>query len=456
MMKNAQEFGEYLATKRKGYNYIKERVNFIEWFQGDLQGAAPTVALIDTFVRNRWCGYVSKDKHTFQVLSDYADFCGLTDPTFLEIFRAFARATFEGEARKAMKAYKAAMVFISPDTKINPLFLNGLSNDEFVRAFRALQDFMYAVYDAIEHGTPFDWGWPDWRELTWYGLIHNRVVMVLNALVACGHVENDALIVDKRRFAEHAQQRADEQIICKPPEKTKLLLEGLHKMGLHIQGLDDKNTPTFTVTFPTHPHVIPVLCAYFKQAQTTHHIRYFSYRFIEDPAAQSHETFFLAKTDGEPAHIRDIYYWHYDQAVLHGFTPTGDEKLYCYLYKKGTKEWFLLGKGSSYHEEEFLHSVDYELSAKFAFPKTYHTHPDKIAWLKERFPSSFNTRWGGCHRCKAKKGTMETCKHRVIIHPDNPHYRCIKGYLYFHNPTFDDIKTMLEIFKLENNIKPVY
>jgi hypothetical protein len=40
-----------------------------------------------------------------------------------------------------------------------------------------------AVYDAIEHGSPFKWGWPDWKALIWCGIIHNRVIMVLNAWV---------------------------------------------------------------------------------------------------------------------------------------------------------------------------------------------------------------------------------------------------------------------------------
>jgi len=453
-MRNTREFMQYLAGKKKKQDYIDERVRFINWFYDELEGKSPTVESIGAFVRNRWCGYVSKDKSTFQKLSEYADFCEPVNPAFSNAFHEFISETFGGEARKAMKSYKDSMVFIPANTKINPVHLNGLTNDEFVNAFKALQEFLHTVYDAIEHGLPSDWGWPDWHDLTWYGIIHNRVVMVLNALVECGHAENNILIVDKRRFAEHAKKRADEQIVCKPPEKTKLLLEELIKIGLHIEGLNDTNVPFFSVSFPDNPHVITVLCTYFKERneKTTNHIRYFSYRFMQDPAAQSHETFFLAKTDGEPKHLREIYYWLYDEAVKYGFCPAGEEKMYCYLYKKGSKEWLLLGKGSSYHEEEFLHSANHAISAKFSFPKIYHTHPEKIEWLKKRFPASFATRWGGCHRCKEKKGKLEECKHRVIINQGNSHYTCLRGCFYFHDPTFDDVKAFLEIYKLENNI----
>ncbi|MCL2363436.1 MAG: hypothetical protein FWC71_02100 [Defluviitaleaceae bacterium] len=454
-MQSAQNFKQYLTEKKKSKKYIDERVGFTAWFLADLKGEPPTFELIDKFIKDRWCGYVSKDKNHFQFLNDYADFCELTDPTFTNTYRAYIRETFESEARKAMKSYKDAMVFIPSDTKINPIHLNGLSNAAFVDAFKSFQEFLYTTYDAIEQSSPFDWGWPDWKELTWYGIIHNRVIMLLNALVECGRAEDNILTIEKHRLTEHAKKRGDEQLICKSPENTKLLLKGLTKTGLHIEGLNDASAPSFNVSFPNHPNIITILCAYFKERnpKTTNHIRYFSYRFMQDPAMQTHETFFLAKTDSEPQHLREIYYWLYDQAIQHGFIPTGQEKMYCCLYKKGTKEWLLTGKGSSYHEEEFLHSADHKISVKLALPKIYHTHPDKIDWLKERFPDSFNTRWGGCHHCKEKKGTMNECKHRVIVNPNNPHYRCIKGYLYFHDPTFDDVRVLLDMYRLENNIK---
>jgi hypothetical protein len=125
--------------------------------------------------------------------------------------------------------------------------------------------------------------------------------------------------------------------------------------------------------------------------------------------------------------------------------------MYCYLYKKGTKEWLTRRFGSSYHESEFLHSINYSIAAKFGFPKTYYTHPEKIEWLTRRFPEAFTAPWGGCHRCKE---IPEDCKHRVVFDQNNPTHRCIKGYLYFHDPAFIDVKEILELYKIENKIKP--
>jgi hypothetical protein len=140
---------------------------------------------------------------------------------------------------------------------------------------------------------------------------------------------------------------------------------------------------------------------------------------MQDPTTQTHETFFLAKTDSEPPHLREIYYWLYDEAIKHGFQPNRKKKMYCYLYKKGSKEWLLVGKGSSYHEEEFLHSINHTLSVKFAFPKIYHTHPEKIEWLKHRFPASFATRWGGAINAERKKGRWKHAKTALSPTPTN-------------------------------------
>ena len=454
MMKNAEDFTLYLIGKKKKQKYIDERIGFISWFYDELQGESPTTESIDAFVRNRWCGYVSRDKNTFAMLSEYANACEQFDPEFANAFHGYIHDTFEGETHKAMRVYKADMVFIPDDTIINPALLGKLSNTDFVCAFKALQKFLYAVYDEIERGSSFDWGFPSWNDLTWYGLIQNRVIMLLNALVSCGDADSNLLIVDKQQFADHAQKRIDEQLICRPMEKTNLLMDKLSGMGMEIDGYTDASTPVFNVSFPYIPHAVTVLSAYFNQANpiSTNHIRYFSYRFVEDPAVQTHETFFLAKTDSEPPHLREIYYWLYDEAAKYGFAPTGEEKMYCYLYKKGTKEWLLVGKGSSYHEEEFLHSACYSLSVKFAFPKIYHTHPEKIDWLKTRFPASFSTRWGGCYKCKEKKGTMDSCKNRVIINTDK-RMGCVKGYFYFHDPNFDDVKEFVALYKLEHKIK---
>ena len=439
-MTNTQAFCQYLTEKGKKQAYIDsckdlicnlyDRYNLL------------TSETIDAFVRSRWSGYVSRDRATYQILNDYADFCEKSTPSFTSAFREHIRKTFEGEARKAMKAYKSAIVPIPENTIINPSFLNGLSNEEFIEAYKSLQKFIYDVYDDIEYGSPFGWGWPDWKAITAEGINQNRVMIVLDALVGSGILDGNALVVDKKHFGRYG--------ICKPIAKTKLMLEGFIKMGLHIEGLDDKKSTSFTVSYPDAPNLIAVLFAYFKKSGKEH-VSIFSYRFAENPDTQIRETFFLAKTDGEPERLRKIYYWLYDEAVKHKFSPTGYEYMGCYLYKKGSKEWLLLGSGSSYHEDEFLHSPNYALAAKVRFFHVFQTHPDKMADLMKRFPDSFGRPWTQCYKCKAE---ADDCSKRITFEKNGHDYNHCghHHYFYFHNPNFDDVKDILELYKLENKI----
>jgi len=396
-----------------------------------LQGAPTTPTALRTLAENHWSGYISRDKQFFQVLHDHAHQNADTNPAFFHAFETFARDAFEGAARQAVRAYEQTIFPIPDNVRLCPAFVaaTGLSVGACVEAFRAWQDFMRRVYREIANGAPYEWGWPDWHGLTEFGILHNRVMLLLHALAANGRVENGLLHVDEARFKKDAR--------LKNLGNTSLLLARLAQHGLCNHA--------FTFSFFAHPQVIPVLYAYFSlPRKTPYHVQYFSYRFIEDAATQPREALFLAKTDAEPPPIRAIHYWLYDEATRHGFLPTGEEKIFCYLFKKGTKEWLLTGKGSSYHEEEFLHSTTAALSVKLAFPKTFQRAPEKVDELKQRFPAAFNTRWGWCHHCKA---AYKDC-------PNHDASRCRKGLHFFHNPTFQEVEYLLDIFKQEHKITP--
>jgi hypothetical protein len=398
-MDNKEQFIQHLNQKGKKKEYVEKSKDLLKNIQ-------PTAITIDKLVRNRWNGYVSRDKETYQILNDYADFCEKSHPDFTAAFHEHISKTFEGEAHKAIKAYKKALVPIPVDTRINPNLLNGLTNAAFVEAYNSLHNFIHSVYDAIEKGSPFEWGWPDWRGITADGLNHNLVMEALNTLA------------NK----------------TKPTAKLKQTIKKLDEMGLKNL-LNDPNLNT-------------VFNAYFKQQKSEHRI--FSHRFVEDPATQPRETFFLAKTDGEPEERREIYYWLYDEAVKNGCTPTGNEEMGCYLYRKDKKTWLLLGSGHSYHEDAFLHSPPYAMAAKAKFHRVFYTHPEKMDYLIKRFPESFGRPWAWCFHGKVNSGG---CKNNVTVKINDRDYNhCgLHHYLYFHDPTFEDVKAIMELFKLEAN-----
>jgi hypothetical protein len=345
---------------------------------------------------------VSKDRATHQILSDYADFNEADDPEFKRAFREHVRKTFEGDARKAMKKYKAAIVLIPDDTKIDPSLLNGLTEAEFIQAFKALQKFIWGIYDAIGKGAPFEWGWPDWKGITSEGINHNRVMETLHSLA-------DATV--------------------KPPPKMKQITDKIDAMGLY-----------------DIPNVKPVLRAYFSKGNDA--FRLLSYRFVEDPTAQSRETYFLAKTDGEPENRRTIYYWLYDEALKHGFTPKGRDHMGCYLYEKGRRSWLLLGGGHSYHEDAFLHTPPYAMAAKVNYYRVFAEYPEKMTAIMKRFPSSFGRPWTQCYNCRADS---RNCQYRVNFPLVRKYYyHCGRHHsLFFHDPGFEDVKAILELYMLE-------
>jgi len=93
------------------------------------------------------------------------------------------------------------------------------------------------------------------------------------------------------------------------------------------------------------------------------------------------------------------------------------------------------------------------LAAKVRFRKVFYTQPEKIDYLKKRFPDAFNNPWNWCY--KTCKTYTEDCKMRVTFDRGNQDYRhsCAKAHFYFHDPDFNDVKAILELYKLDNNIK---
>jgi hypothetical protein len=434
LMTNKQEFLQHLAQKKKKLEYINKCDKLLDKFNATHKDEMPTAKTISEFAKGMWSGYVDKVKTNYQILNDYADFCGESAPGFANAFREHISEVFEGSARKAVCKYEDALFTIPQDTIIAPFFLEDLTNDEFIDGFRVLQEFVSAVYKDIKCGSPFAWGWPSWKALTVGGINHNRIIKVLEALAGSGSLDNDVLTVDKKHFAGYD--------ICKPMAKIKLTLDKFGDYGLHIEKFDNKKSPVFTISYPDTPNMITIMCSYFKKrrgfcrhcgddcnGEDTNcpqyyyhkHIDIFSHRFVENPAMQTRDTYFLAYTDGVNEQLQEIYYWLYDEAAKYGFLPAGYEQNGGLLYKKGSKQWLLMGGNSSYHEVSFLFDSEYTAAVKTRLKKIFDKHPEKAAELVKKYPYARSRHDG--------------------------------EWFYFHDPSIDDVKTILELYKLENNIK---
>ncbi|MCL1787495.1 MAG: RRXRR domain-containing protein [Defluviitaleaceae bacterium] len=466
--KHKNDFAAYMAANKRAQKTVDENMRLFEQF-GD---TPPTADAIGQFCWSQGGAGVITAKYRF--LEDYAEFCeaqsaeGTADyemPAFAAAIRLHIHEHFEGDAWHAVTKYKQAMVPIPQDTQIDPQYLGGLSNDEFVTAFAALQSLVYGIYEGIEQGSPFEWGWPDWRGLNVYGVDHNRVMRTLGAL-AVGELTGDMLTVDKKHF-----------FLCdcnKPKDRAVLMLKGFTDHGFQFEGLDDKKSATFTVSCPDSPHVMRVIHTYFQSRpnpegctkcspncessdhcwRTTYwrHTRFISHRFVEArklndaklplspfSTESTYNAEILARTDALPEDLRKIHYTMYEDACKVGIwaDPFYDMFKDAIVYAKGT--W------KKHKRLIFGDSGTITVRLERVFTK----HPNKQAEAEKRFPGIFTQKQPHCNPCNPD------CKYRFTYAEGNETKPCC-GYtnFYFNNVTPDDAMFVWELFKLDNNIKP--
>ena len=443
-MSDKQDFKNYLTDKKKKYYYINECAKHYDNLHEKLNGNA-SATLIDEFARSNWSGYAARDKMIYDFLSTYANFCEERNVELAEAIQEHIKIAFEGLTKKAVEKYKREMVFIPDNTRIDPLFLEGLTNDEFVAAFRAWQDMLCTIYNEIGRGSPFEWGFSSWGSLTISGVSQTRVMDIFKALAECGRVSGDTLIVEKKAFSKAIRQ-------------AKLTLNKFGDMGLLIERLDDKNAQEFMVSCPDTPNLITAFYSYFKHQgncikdcnkcvkRCWHHIRDFSYRYVEATERTPRETHYLAHIEGTPNKIREIYDFLHDEAAKYGYLFQGTLDQGGLLYKKGSKSWLLAGSDSSYHEVDYLFNPDYEIAVKVQYKRIFDLDSDIKSKLITRFPKFIHRKRSNCWGCR------DECAKRVCFEIDGKTKYCCNTFV-FSDPTIDDVKFLLELYKEENKIK---
>jgi len=443
-MTDKQKFSQYLKGEKKKSDYISKCNKLYDRLFESLGAASPE--LIGEFAKCLWSGYTVRDKMIYDFLNAYADFSEKENAEIATAISEHIKTAFEGLSKKAVGKYRREMVFIPDDAEINPLFLDGMTNDEFVTAFREWQEMISAMYAEVENGSPYAWGFPGWEEWTVIGVNQSRIMEVFKVLVECSELSNDILLVDKKSFGK----------ACNPLHMAKLTLEKFADRGFSIEGLDEKKSQVFTVAFHDTPRLISVMYSYFMhQAQNCigdckkcmkkcwHHVRDFSYRYMEASDRPPQETYYLAHTEGKKA--REIYDYLHNEAVAHDFLFQGELADGGLLYKKGGKIWLLAGGGSSYHEVDYLFDPDYEIAVKVQFKRIFDKIPDVKETLTARFPRMLTRKRSCCWKCR------EECKKRVCFAVDGEEKHFCNTFV-FANPTLDDVKFLLELFKIEKGL----
>jgi len=469
-------FLNYLFEKKRAQKTIDEHMRLFGMFGDTL----PDVSAIGDFCWGKFnISYGSGELTArFKFLDELAAFCeasggdGIINfeiPIFAGAIRVMIHDYFEGAAWRAVTEMKKAIVPIPANTQIDPQFLGGLSNDEFVAAFAALQELVYGIYEGIEQGSPFEWGWPDWRGLGVYGIDHDRVLRALH-LLSHGELVCDTLVLDKKSYFSYEPN--------KPQERAVMLLKGFADHGFDIEGLDDKKSPSFTVSCPDSPNVMRVVHAYFRvrdnpggcvkctesceedycwRTEYWRHTKRVSHRFVEmrddsdrdgqlSIAPWSPERWyraeFLARTDALPEGLRATHYSIFEDACRVGIWA---EPFYSMF-----DDSIVYGKGTWKKHKRLIYNDNGTI--RMRLERVFAKHPLKVGEAEARFPGIITNHRHFCGECKPD------CKYRLGYGEDSDNDSdkgkscCTYAEFYFRNLTYDDVMFVWELFKLDNNI----
>jgi hypothetical protein len=179
----------------------------------------------------------------------------------------------------------------------------------------------------------------------------------------------------------------------------------------------------------------------------------FSYRFIEDPAEQKHETEFLAFVSGMPKELQEIQYYLYSESKRYGYRFDPFKPVWAggLLYEKGAVNFPRIGFISDGWGGDDHRMFRYMAHVKFK--RVFETHPEKVAEFAKQRPDVFSS--SGYAACNLHCGnTLERpcISHRVTYEIDGVTYHNCGGFR-INNPTLEDAKMIVELYVLENNLK---
>jgi hypothetical protein len=449
-MLNKQAYNDYLIEKKRNEKLITERLGLLDKFNAFLSrtGLVGEITENDIFEftqpKNNEYSAIKTQKSN-ELFLDYSAFIKNECPNPLaNLIDEYYQKLFEKTAKCSAEERRNDILPTPSDFKVDEKHLAGLTNDEFVSAFKELQQTVTAIYEDIEK-SPFQWGYPDFLITEGY---YNRVMDILFEFVFNGSYCDGVLTVETKKFFAGKG--------VKRHKKVEHMIAGFENFGFLFDGFN-KKSESFRVSFPDNPHVMAVLTAYTNEIDTSlpdwawgkprHSL---SYRYMEDPSTQQYESVFLAEMDYASDKFREIQYWLHDEATKYGFylDPKSPKSL---QFKKGSKEFFFVaekvpnglygGKG---------------IYAKVSFLKAFETEPNKMKAFCKRFSHVFRLEdKGKC--CSDSNGTAlkyPKCMFRMRFTFEGVSYlRCGLKNFIFDDIDLDDVKAILEMFVIENKLK---
>ena len=456
----------YLTRKKSNEKLTKERIDLLDRFNSiiTINKITRVEDITDAEIielKRPWniSGRSNFLHNITKFLHDYVAFVRKENPAQLplaDFIDDYYRKKFIAHAKITVRGHREKILPLPTEINVNPEFLRDLNNAVFVNAFRELHAFVIRCYEDIEC-EPFAWGYPDFKATDGY---YNRVMDILFAIGLYGVYEDDGIAVDGAAFFASSS--------IKRHKKIELMIEKFEQTGLIFEGFN-KKSQFFRVEYPDNREVMAVLKIYTNLLDTTkndwqwYYFNSLSYRFIETPG--KYPAIWQYQMDYATDGLREVQMWLFDEAIKYGYSVTGFNKG-CISYTKGSKEFLLVRNG--YRPEGANHFENHgtQIGTKVSFIHAFERAPEKMRALCDRFPDVFRLDDPG--RCC---GDKEISPHQFADHSEKSgkrcafvmkfkfdgvsYKRCGLGNFFFVDITLDDVKIILEMFLIENNITSV-
>jgi|GEM_PF-637708 len=470
-MLNKQGYHEYLMKKSKNEKRINEHLSLFDDLQQVvdekkiIHSADFTTETIDDFIKKQSWSFGQLD-NAFAFLAEYTVFIKKEQPEQSFIADKINECCLEIAKTKA-KYYaskqKELIRLIPEDVKINPKHLQNITNDQFIKTFRALQQLILDIYSDVEVN-PIQWGYP-LAHVTGHSA-YNRIVDFLLGIFTFSTFADDSLTVDAKICKKSNDIAGGFRYAVRTHKKIEMIIDKLAEFGFIFKNYD-KKAESFTVLYPDNPLLLKVANIYassqdFISPQTSSgntRFESFSYRWVEDPREQKYEPIFHVKMDTSLKQTAQIQEWLHEKADEYGFKIDMKKPFDkgCVYYQKGSKEFIHVGERRFGHEDRIWgapHTGEIETYTKVIFRDVFSTEPDKILVLGKKFPDVFGKGNPAlCSRCNERKSPDETCSMRIIYDYNGKNYEnCAYGSFYFRNLTLDNFKDIFDLFLIEKKI----
>jgi hypothetical protein len=349
-------------------------------------------------------------------------------------------------AQQYLAIRREKIVPIPDDCAIDKSRLSGLTNDEFVSAFRTAQETFAAMYDDAVTD-PDAWGYPleedvriDDQNCGPMGVRYDRISDAFYFLFNEGQVRDKVLYVNIKNYKDKIKKH----------KKNALILDGLKSAGFEISGFE-KSATEYAVSFPDDENVIVALASYVKavdevllplkkEYQLGPRMDYMGcllYRFVEDRAEQKYDFIFHVLTDQVPQNYRDMCVELYEKAASEGH-PYHSYYNWCY---HSIEFGGFLGLSLAYQTKEIWTRIKvHKLIGDEHIEKLY-ALPDKLRACFERTT---------CTYCNGSKPADGTCVMRSTY---NWHGKKIEGCAYqsfkFKQLDKEDLPYLIDLYKAE-------